>query len=102
MRLMFIHHVLEDRGSAQDMFHYARIAQATGARGRAFRPARQTVPVQLHNGCIVYGGRHIYLRVHDPTAIWRLVGLGQDPGQSSALTPCGDRLRRKVQRRNPR
>jgi hypothetical protein len=30
MRLMFIHHVLEDRGSAQDMFHYARIAQSMG------------------------------------------------------------------------
>jgi len=30
MRLMFIHHVLEDRGSAQDMFHYARVATALG------------------------------------------------------------------------
>jgi hypothetical protein len=30
MRLMFIHHVLEDRGSAQDMFHYARVAKALG------------------------------------------------------------------------
>ena len=30
MRLMFIHHVLEDRGSAQDMFHYARVAMALG------------------------------------------------------------------------
>src|SRR5215212_6504783 len=30
MRLIFIHHVLEDRGSAQDIFHYARIAKALG------------------------------------------------------------------------
>jgi hypothetical protein len=30
MRLMFIHHVVEDRGSAQDMFHYARVAEALG------------------------------------------------------------------------
>jgi hypothetical protein len=30
MRLMFVHHVLEDRGSAQDMFHYARVARALG------------------------------------------------------------------------
>lgn len=30
MRLMFVHHVLEDRGSAQDMFHYARIARSLG------------------------------------------------------------------------
>ena len=28
MRLMFIHHVLEDRGSARDMFQYARVAKA--------------------------------------------------------------------------
>ena len=30
MRLMFIHHVLEDRGSAVDMFQYARVAEAMG------------------------------------------------------------------------
>jgi hypothetical protein len=30
MRLMFIHHVLEDRGSAQDMFQYAHTARALG------------------------------------------------------------------------
>lgn len=30
MRFMFIHHVLEDRGSAQDMFHYVRVAKALG------------------------------------------------------------------------
>src|SRR5262245_38092214 len=30
MRLMFIHHVLEDRGSAQDMYHYERIARRLG------------------------------------------------------------------------
>jgi hypothetical protein len=30
MRLMFIHHVLEDRGSAQDIFHYAQVAKALG------------------------------------------------------------------------
>jgi hypothetical protein len=27
---MFVHHVLEDRGSAQDMFHYAQVAKALG------------------------------------------------------------------------
>ena len=30
MRLIFVHHVVEDRGSAQDMFHYARVAEALG------------------------------------------------------------------------
>ena len=30
MRFMFVHHVLEDRGSAQDMFHYVRVAKALG------------------------------------------------------------------------
>ena len=30
MRLMFVHHVLEDRGSARDMFQYADVASALG------------------------------------------------------------------------
>ena len=30
MRLMFIHHVIEDRGSAQDIFHYAQVAKGLG------------------------------------------------------------------------
>jgi len=30
MRLMFVHHVVEDRGSAQDMFYYAHIAETLG------------------------------------------------------------------------
>jgi glycosyltransferase involved in cell wall biosynthesis len=30
MRLMFIHYVVEDRGSAQDMYHYAQVARALG------------------------------------------------------------------------
>lgn len=30
MRLLFIHHVVEDRGSAQDMLYYARVAEALG------------------------------------------------------------------------
>jgi hypothetical protein len=38
MRLIFVHHVLEDRGSAQDMFYYARVAQAMGHEVRLFGP----------------------------------------------------------------
>jgi hypothetical protein len=30
MRLIFVHYVLENRGSAQDMFHYARVAESMG------------------------------------------------------------------------
>jgi hypothetical protein len=30
MRLLFVHHVIEDRGSAQDMFNYARVAKELG------------------------------------------------------------------------
>jgi hypothetical protein len=30
VRVLFVHHVLADRGSAQDMHHYARAAQALG------------------------------------------------------------------------
>jgi len=38
MRLIFVHHVLEDRGSAQDMFYYARAAQQMGHEVRLFGP----------------------------------------------------------------
>jgi len=30
MRLMFVHWVVEDRGSAQDMYHYAETAKDLG------------------------------------------------------------------------
>src|SRR5262245_9517990 len=30
MKLLFAHHVIEDRGSAQDMFHYVRAAEELG------------------------------------------------------------------------
>src|SRR5687768_132406 len=30
MRIIFVHHVVEDRGSAQDMHHYAAAARAGG------------------------------------------------------------------------
>ena len=30
MKLLFVHHVIEDRGSAQDMFHYVRVAEQMG------------------------------------------------------------------------
>ena len=43
MRLMFVHHVLEDRGSARDMFEYARVAEALGHDVVLFgAPARPT------------------------------------------------------------
>jgi SAM-dependent methyltransferase len=43
MRLVFIHHVLEDRGSAQDMFHYERVARELGHEVVLFgRPGRAT------------------------------------------------------------
>jgi hypothetical protein len=36
VRLIFVHHVLEDRGSAQDMFHYARVAKMLGHEVRLY------------------------------------------------------------------
>ena len=30
MKLLFVHYVIEDRGSAQDMFHYVRVAEELG------------------------------------------------------------------------
>ncbi|MGY1641520.1 glycosyltransferase [Geodermatophilus sp. SYSU D00703] len=42
MRLLFVHHVVEDRGSAQDMYHYALAARDLGHEVVLFgaRPAR--------------------------------------------------------------
>ncbi len=43
MRLLFVHHVIEDRGSAQDMHHYVQVARTLGHQvalyGRPGRPS---------------------------------------------------------------
>jgi Glycosyl transferases group 1 len=38
MRLMFVHHVIEDRGSAQDMYNYAQVARALGHEVALYGP----------------------------------------------------------------
>src|SRR5262245_32245725 len=38
MRLMFVHHVLEDRGSAQDIYNYAQIARVLGHEVALYGP----------------------------------------------------------------
>jgi hypothetical protein len=38
MRLMFVHHVIEDRGSAQDMYHYAQVAKLLGHEVALYGP----------------------------------------------------------------
>src|SRR5262245_12607827 len=44
MRLVFVHHVIEDRGSAQDMFHYARVARELGHEVVLYGPAGANGP----------------------------------------------------------
>jgi len=39
MRILFVHHVVEDRGSAQDMYHYARVARELGHEVALYGPA---------------------------------------------------------------
>src|SRR5262245_54035206 len=46
MRLMFVHYVLEDRGSAQDMFHYSRVAQSLGHEVVLFGSPKKASPFQ--------------------------------------------------------
>jgi hypothetical protein len=41
MRLMFVHHVIEDRGSAQDMYHYAQVARLLGHEVVLYGPPHQ-------------------------------------------------------------
>src|SRR2546422_5773137 len=36
MRILFVHHVIEDRGSAQDMHHYAQVARELGHEGALY------------------------------------------------------------------
>jgi hypothetical protein len=38
MKLLFVHHVIEDRGSAQDMFHYVRVAEQLGHQIALYGP----------------------------------------------------------------
>src|SRR5262245_32104488 len=42
MRLMFVHHVVEDRGSAQDMYYYAQAARALGHEVALYGPPNPT------------------------------------------------------------
>lgn len=44
MRLMFVHYVLEDRGSAQDIFHYSRVAQSLGHEVALFGAPKKASP----------------------------------------------------------
>jgi hypothetical protein len=44
MRLMFVHHVLEDRGSARDVFQYAHVATALGHEVVLFGAPGRTTP----------------------------------------------------------
>ena len=38
MRLVFVHYVIEDRGSAQDMYNYAQVARALGHEVALYGP----------------------------------------------------------------
>jgi hypothetical protein len=42
MRLMFVHHVMEDRGSAQDMYHYVAAARALGHEVALYGPPNRS------------------------------------------------------------
>jgi len=44
MRLMFVHHVIEDRGSAQDMYSYTAVAKALGHEILLYGPANGRSP----------------------------------------------------------
>src|SRR5262249_38231974 len=44
MRLMFVHHVIEDRGSAQDMCHYVAAGRALGHEVALYGPPNARPP----------------------------------------------------------
>jgi hypothetical protein len=41
MRILFVHHVVEDRGSAQDMHHYAQVARELGHEVALYGPTNR-------------------------------------------------------------
>ncbi|HKB00797.1 MAG TPA: hypothetical protein VKD90_01195, partial [Gemmataceae bacterium] len=44
MRLLFVHHVIEDRGSATDMCHYVAAARDLGHEVAVYGPPEPTSP----------------------------------------------------------
>jgi hypothetical protein len=105
MRLMFVHYVQPDRGSAQDMHHYARAARALGhevalyGRPTAPSPFPYSVNVGAADAVIFIFEWTTHLQYGDVLDLARLVGkvprrrrvvIDCDGGYNDAISVEGD------------
>ena len=80
MRLMFVHHVLPDRGSAQDMHHYVRVARSLGhevavyGRPTAASPFHYSVDIASADAVIFIFEWTTHLQYGDVLDLLRLAG----------------------------
>jgi len=105
MRLMFVHYVLPDRGSAQDMHHYARAARALGhevalyGRPGAASPFHYSEDVSSADAVIFIFEWTTHLQYGDALDLVRLAGkvprrrrvvIDCDGGYNDAISVEGD------------
>jgi hypothetical protein len=105
MRLLFVHHVIEDRGSAQDMHHYVHAARAQGheialyGRPKGPSPFEYTLDVDSADAVIFifewttklqFGDRMDYGRLITRIPRRRRVVLDCDSKYNDAVQVLGD------------
>src|SRR5689334_4301566 len=101
MRLMFIHHVVEDRGSAQDMFHYARVAEVLGHEVVLFgspghpSPFRYTTDVSSADAAVFIFEFTTELQYGDLLAWTRL--LSRIPRSRRVVIDCDGKYNNMIQ-----
>src|SRR5262249_6526450 len=105
MRLLFVHHVVPDRGSAQDMHHYVRAARKLGhevalyGRPTAASPFRYSVNIDAADAVIFIFEWTTLLQYGDVLDLVRLAGkvprgrrvvIDCDGGYNDAISVEGD------------
>jgi len=105
MRLIFIHYVIEDRGSAQDMHNYVQVAQALGhkvalyGRPKAASPFSYSLDVSSADAAIFIfewttelqdGDQLDLLRLAAKVPRQRRVVIDCDGGYNDAISVTGD------------
>jgi hypothetical protein len=105
VRMMFVHHVIEDRGSAQDMYHYVRAAEALGHEIALYGPPRPGSPFRYSLDAdsadavififewttdLQFGGKLDYLRLVAKIPRSRRVVIDCDGKYNETISVIGD------------
>ena len=93
MRLMFVHHVIEDRGSAQDMYNYAHVARALGHEVALYGPPRRGSAFHYSLEIDSADAVDLHLRVDDRAAVRRPLStcarlVGKVPRRRRVVIDC--------------